>query len=417
MSHFGTGLRVAALSVGLVVTAGCQSLFDFQGQAEPTPPPAGKPAIARTDAPTPSIRDTRPLDRKAIRRLQAGLARLGFRPGPVDGIAGRRTAAAVKRYRAAHRLAPGGGITPGLLRHLEKQLAGEKSAEPPPANLDASDFPAYRPGTTFVYSDGTTERVVAANGAEVQWAQGDGTTYTANRNFLVPRSSWSSDSERGTARISDAAGDLWPLRKGAEVAFSATVMVERSALPNVTERREESWRCRNEGRRNLTVGVGAFETLVLVCEQGEKAKAPELVRTWYYAKSIRHFVRFVEQSPARGTTRTADLVAVRPGAVGWPPIVRAALTRAVVHALDAETEEARMLWTSSGVKTSVTIEAKSRFATDDGKLCRRFVQIWSTEDGSRAFPAVACKTPSGRWVIPGLEGGAPVSLATTGEFS
>lgn len=425
MSHIGTGLRAAALIAGLAATAGCQGFPGFGEPSRVASAPADPPAAVRT---TKAARDDRPLDRAGVRRLQAGLARLGFRPGPIDGLPGPRTAGAVKRYRAAHHLPTRRPLTRDLLRHVEKRLAAARAAKPaakhaakpaapPPPNLSPADLPAYRPGTTLVYSDGHTEHVAAATGAVVQWVRGDGTRYTANRNFLLPRTAWSSDGERGTARISAAEDELLPRHKGAEVAFAATLMVQRNALPDVAERRVESWRCRNEGKQDITVKLGTFDTLVLVCERGAPDETPKLVRTWYYAKSIRHYVRYVEHRPESGTTRSADLVAVRPGAVGWPPIVRAALTRAVVHALDSGGERIRMPWTSSGVNTSVIIEATARFAVADGRVCRRFVQVWSTEGRSRSYPAVACKGAAGRWTLPGLEGSAPALLATSGEFS
>lgn len=419
MPNLITTSRLAAAIAGIAAITGCQSLSDWT--FPPLAPPAPREAPAAT-APSPakaavpeSPRIVR-LDRAGLKRLQARLARLGFKPGPVDGILGPRTRAAVKRYQSANQLPAKGEISAEFLRHVEAASAVRKAVAPSPVNLDPQDYPVYQPGTTYIYSNGETERVAGANGTVVQWIGNNGKSYTAHRNFLVPRSSWSSDDERATVRISGAADDLWPRRKGAEVSYSAIVMVQRSDVPDLTERRVEAWRCRNDGRQDVSVGIGSFETVVFACSRGPK-NAPKLIRTWYYAKSIRHFVRFVEEDPERGETRSVDLVAVRPGAPGWPPIVRAALARAIVHALESEGNEARMPWTSSGVNTSVTIEAKSRFAARDGKPCRRFVQIWSMNGTDRHFPAVACKSGPGKWAIPGLDGNGDESLATSGGVS
>jgi hypothetical protein len=187
--------------------------------------------------------------------------------------------------------------------------------------------------------------------------------------------------------------------------------------PDSTERRIDRWRCRNDGNKDITVRAGTFKTLVLVCTREANADSPEIVRTWYYAKSVRHYVRFVERNPQSDTTSSVDLVAIRPGAPGWPPIMRAALARAVVHALEMEGPSSRMPWTSSGVTARVTIEAKSRFVGDDGRQCRRFVQIWSKDGQRRHYPAVACQTAPGKWIIPGLESKTANSLATSGALS
>jgi lysozyme family protein len=46
----------------------------------------------------------RPLTRSDIKMLQGRLWSLGFDPGTIDGIAGRRTLAALNRYRAGKSL-------------------------------------------------------------------------------------------------------------------------------------------------------------------------------------------------------------------------------------------------------------------------------------------------------------------------
>ena len=273
------------------------------------------------------------------------------------------------------------------------------------------------PGTSFIYSNGSTERVVSAKDHVAQWARGDGTTYSAHRNFLLPKSYWVSDDKRGTAAISAAADKLWPVRKGDKISFSAKITMQVGDNPNSTRRRTDQWHCRNDGNRNITVEAGSFETLVLVCWREAKSASPEIVRTWYYAKSVRHYVRFVESNAARNSTSIVDLVAIRPGAPGWPPIMRAALARAVVHALEMKGDKSRMPWTSSGANTQVTIEAKSRFVAVDGRPCRRFKQIWLANGLRRHYPAVACKTASGKWTIPGLESKTANSLATSGKVS
>jgi peptidoglycan hydrolase-like protein with peptidoglycan-binding domain len=53
-----------------------------------------------------------------VRRVQEGLERLGYRPGPADGIAGERTRAAVRAYQRDHGLLVDGRITPELADHI-----------------------------------------------------------------------------------------------------------------------------------------------------------------------------------------------------------------------------------------------------------------------------------------------------------
>ncbi len=65
-------------------------------------------------APTPS---------DLVARAQQGLTDLGFDPGPVDGVYGPRTAAAVRAFRETIGLRSNGAISAGLMRVLEDALA------------------------------------------------------------------------------------------------------------------------------------------------------------------------------------------------------------------------------------------------------------------------------------------------------
>ena len=56
--------------------------------------------------------------RSTVRQVQADLARLGYKPGPADGIAGRRTAAAVKRFQSDSGVAVDGRVTAALVAKL-----------------------------------------------------------------------------------------------------------------------------------------------------------------------------------------------------------------------------------------------------------------------------------------------------------
>jgi peptidoglycan hydrolase-like protein with peptidoglycan-binding domain len=409
--------KVAAVIAAVAVLAACQGFPDLGFELRRTstsPDTSATKAPANGPGPAEANVEAVILDQPAVRRLQARLDALGFAPGPTDGVLGRRTTEAIKRYQTAHRLPATGEVSPDFLKHLEATAANSEAVARSRAGLGPEDLPTYRPGTTFIYSNGDVERVAGAEASAVEWIRGDGAAYTAHRNFMMPWTYWASNGERGTTTVSGAGDALWPLREGTEVQFSVNVTVQRTDDAGSTEQRVERWRCRNDGQREITVPAGTFATLAFVCTREAKLSTPELVRTWYYAKTVRHFVRFVESDPERHTTRTVELVAVRPGAPSWPPIVRAALARAVLQALEAAESESRMPWSSSGVVTRVTIEAKSPFSGDDGKTCRHFVQTWS-ENGYRwHYPAIACKNPdSGKWEIPGLESDAASSLATS----
>ena len=95
----------------------------------PTPPvsaPAAEPSVSATEETRPNPRSTpngaaRPLTNDEVREMQAWLKAFGFDPGPLDGLPGSRTLAAVKRYQAARQTEETGLLDRSLLRQVRKQ--------------------------------------------------------------------------------------------------------------------------------------------------------------------------------------------------------------------------------------------------------------------------------------------------------
>ena len=67
-----------------------------------------------------------PRERATIAQAQRALAAAGFDPGPADGIPGRRTRSAIRRYRSAKGLAPTDQIDSALLSHLGLSAASAR---------------------------------------------------------------------------------------------------------------------------------------------------------------------------------------------------------------------------------------------------------------------------------------------------
>jgi peptidoglycan hydrolase-like protein with peptidoglycan-binding domain len=65
---------------------------------------------------------------RAVRALQVGLTRLGYEPGPIDGLYGVRTEAAVQRFQRARGLAADGVVGPQTRGRLRAQRAQRLAA-------------------------------------------------------------------------------------------------------------------------------------------------------------------------------------------------------------------------------------------------------------------------------------------------
>ena len=54
--------------------------------------------------------------------MQSALKALGYDPGPLDGVMGRKARAALRQYQQDHRLPADGYPTPEMLRVLNADL-------------------------------------------------------------------------------------------------------------------------------------------------------------------------------------------------------------------------------------------------------------------------------------------------------
>jgi len=68
-------------------------------------------------------------DRRLVAGTQSGLKRMGYDPGPVDGILGPRTRAAIRAYQKDHRLPVDERPTSALALHIRAQLGDQVASQ------------------------------------------------------------------------------------------------------------------------------------------------------------------------------------------------------------------------------------------------------------------------------------------------
>ena len=66
--------------------------------------------------------DKQSANKSAVIRVQAGLSKRGYDPGPVDGVMGSRTGAAIQAYQRDHELLVDGRPSVQLAQHIDNQL-------------------------------------------------------------------------------------------------------------------------------------------------------------------------------------------------------------------------------------------------------------------------------------------------------
>jgi peptidoglycan hydrolase-like protein with peptidoglycan-binding domain len=348
---------------------------------------AGTPATTSAEPePTASPAKPRASADPQVLAAQKVLAQLGYYRGPIDGIAGPKTRRAVSDYQSDLGLTPDGSVT----RDLVARLAETPSAPSTHRPGNAAEGPLYEAGDVYIYSDGSVETVVSTGQRGVEWQNAAGSRWVAPLDFTLPAG------RPGDVTVQQQLP--WPLAIGATSEYSA-----RSDSGSVG-----LWRCTVEGREKTSVPAGVFNTYAIVCRPDDSLATGQS-RSWYYAPAVRHYVRYVDSAGGSlndvTQTRSRDLVAISPGAIGWPSEARVGFAWALSHALESEPEGNRVPWESTAIADRFVIVPGPSIGTGDARRCRRLIEERIESDGAiRLFPGIACRTADGQWHLLGLDG-------------
>jgi peptidoglycan hydrolase-like protein with peptidoglycan-binding domain/DNA invertase Pin-like site-specific DNA recombinase len=179
-ARLGPGVLAIALAVGLLAgpspghaaEAPAMASAGWHGRAIQDPRP--RPRLARTAWPEgwsagPVALGTgfvRPGGSDRVRDVQRRLVQLGYRPGPVDGLFGPRTRAAVRWFQYKHGLATAGRVNRWTLAVLHARsdhepLRAERRPRPP-ETAEAAPAPATTPAPAPADSGGDYTALVIA---------------------------------------------------------------------------------------------------------------------------------------------------------------------------------------------------------------------------------------------------------------
>lgn len=83
----------------------------------------------QVDPGKPAWRKGSPATTSDVKTVQSNLAALGYHPGPVDGVAGAQTRAAVRRYQADNGLPVNGKLSPELAQSVYARAQARVAAK------------------------------------------------------------------------------------------------------------------------------------------------------------------------------------------------------------------------------------------------------------------------------------------------
>lgn len=136
----------ALLRMGMLLC--CASLLTSCLKTTGSSPPSQSAEIEVSQSSAATLESPAPLpeEPELTRQIQAALRDLGYDPGPIDGILGQRTSAAIKAYQSDHGLDENGTISEILYRRLyppSQNVADPDTAEETTDPTVTSAVPGY----------------------------------------------------------------------------------------------------------------------------------------------------------------------------------------------------------------------------------------------------------------------------------
>lgn len=286
-------------------------------------------------------------------------------------------------------------------------LAGGCATSPPqvPApNLAPAPLPTYKEGTTYVYSNGSWERVIDTMPDAVSWESDRGSVSTGSPDFTYKRASWKSGNRQRSREftprndiVATPPTSLWPLRVGNVAGYIERSTRIEEGKPD--KKNQVIWRCEVSGTERVSVMAGEFDTYQINCERKAGRQTME-VKTWSYAPEVDHYVRVSSRYYNNRPPRQKELLAVIPPIKKLSVAKRIRIDQRFQKTMEDNKSGQAYSWSSEGLNVQIT--PVDTFRIKNGTYCRRYVQKMSLPDGNDTFYGMACRDSNGAWVIPHL---------------
>lgn len=280
----------------------------------------------------------------------------------------------------------------------------------PGPELRVAPLPSYKKGTTFIYSDGTWETVIAASPEAITWSNHRNNVASGPADFTYRRTEWETPNRRGTRQfgprqdlIANSDTSLWPLRTGNALSYSETGSYMDKDGTETSYQTE--WSCDVAGTERVAVMAGEFDTWKIVCKRYyvSKSKSKSHIRemkTWYYAPEVGHYVLTTSKYYYPKEPRQQELLAVLPPRDDLSAEARRQMDRSFQQALEFKKSGESHRWSNSTSGISGETIITHTFKTPDGTYCRRYVQKLNLPDGQRTYHGIAVRDANGVWIVP-----------------
>lgn len=298
----------------------------------------------------------------------------------------------------------------GLIGEACMASATEKQKEVvvlPPAKL-----PQYEVGTKYIYSDGSWERVDRKGQGWITWVNRQGNTYTSSVDFTYKPFRWQTKTRRGSRTFQHVKylfdsqiTTLWPLTPGNKTHFEEKGVW--AGQQQGSRQYEAYWRCRVEGTERIEVAAGVFDTWKVTCSRYPRVssypstKAREY-KSWYYAPSIGHWVKVVNDNNGFRPNTQRELVAVLPDLMQLTGDRKSLLQiqQQFQDVLEKNRSGQTDLWMGTSTAYSASLTPVATFRRQGGTICRQYTQQIRGNTGLKNFAGIACRNQEGVWQVP-----------------
>lgn len=277
--------------------------------------------------------------------------------------------------------------------------------------LDPAPLPHYKPGTKFVYSNGTWETVTQVGTDGVTWTNHRGDQSTGLSDFTYKRHTWQTRDRQGNRWydqtkfwLGETTTTLWPLQPGNKTRFDEYGLWSDSS--GVERDYDSYWSCEVKGTEKISVVAGDFETWKITCKRypnrfRSTSKTREY-RTWYYAPSIDHWVLEVRDYNGYRENRRKELAAILPdlGSYAEQDEDIVALKKQFQNTLETSKTGIPDIWENPRGQLFVSMTPKKSFRLGNGNVCRQYQQVIGTAGYANEYPGIACRSKEGRWIVP-----------------